>query len=148
MDPTGNVERELSLADPRDPLPRRPAGEVWRDALYRIPTLFGRMVFLASLRHPQTGLYTHESLAGLPPEDADRTLRSSHQQVFQQWISQGLEEQKADLDEYLGTAGGPRYALPYRNLVPSSAREVERQLYLTDLETLLELLRFEHGSVS
>jgi hypothetical protein len=51
------------------------------------------------------------------------------------------------LDEYLDTAGGPRYALAYRNLVPASARDVERQLYLTDLETLLELLRFEHGAV-
>lgn len=124
----------------------RPAAEVWRSILSRIPTIFGRLVFLASLRDPASGRYRHESLAPLfAPEEVDRTLRSSHQQVFQQWISAGLAEQKADLDEYLSTAGGPRYALPYRNLTPAAAREVERQLYLTDLETLLELLRFEGG---
>jgi hypothetical protein len=126
---------------------RRPAAEAWRATLSRIPTLFGRLVFLSALRDVNTGRYHHESLDALAKDDADRTLRNSHQQVFQQWISSGLAEQKSDLDEYLDTAGGPRYALAYRNLVPASAREVERQLYLTDLETLLELLRFEHGAV-
>jgi len=85
-------------------------------------------------------------MTNLPGDETDRTLRNSHQQVFQQWISSHLAEQKSDLDEYLRTTGGPRYALPYRNLAPASARDVERQLYLTDLETLLELLRFEHGA--
>ena len=127
----------------------RPAAEVWRRTLSQIPTLFGRLVFLSSLRDADSGRYFHDSLANLSgAEDADRTLRSSHQQVFQQWISAGLADQKSDLDEYLAAAGGPRYALPYRNLVPAGAREVERQLYLTDLETLLELLRYENGAAS
>ena len=129
-----------------EPFARRPAAE-WRSTLGQVRTLFGQLVLLSSLRDAQTGRYSHSSMAHLPgTEDVDRTLRNSHQQVFQRWISSGLAEQKADLDEYLSTAGGPRYALPYRNLVPASARDVERQLYLTDLETLLELLRFEHGA--
>jgi hypothetical protein len=125
----------------------RPAAELWRNTLSRIPTLFGRLVFLSSLREPQSGRYSHESLVNLwGSDDADRTLRNSHQQVFQQWISAGLADQKADLDEYLSTMGGPRHALPYRNLAPTTARAVEQQLYLTDLETLLELLRLEHDA--
>jgi len=67
--------------------------------------------------------------------------------VFSQWLGFSLAEQKSDLDEYLQVAGSPRYAVHYRNLVPATARDVERQLYLTDLETLLELLKFEHGGV-
>ena len=126
--------------------PLRPAADVWRGLVSCIPTIFGRLVYLSSLRD-SSGRYFHDSMASLPREDAERALRNSHQQVFQQWICFGLEEQKADLDEYLATAGGPRYALAYRNLVPATAREVERQLYLTDLETLLELLRFEHEAV-
>ena len=125
----------------------RPAAEVWRSILARTSTTFGRLVFLASLWDPASGRYNHESMAALfAPGEVDRALRSCHQQVFQQWISAGLAEQKADLDEYLSTVGGPRHALAYRNLTPVAAREVERQLYLTDLETLLELLRFEGGA--
>jgi len=125
---------------------RVPGTELWRKTLLQIPTLFGRLVFLASLRDPATGHYYHQGLAqSVGAEEADRNLCSSHHQVFQQWLGFSLAEQKADLDEYLSYGGAPRYALPYRKLVPSTAREVERQLYLTDLETLLELLKFEHG---
>ena len=121
----------------------RPGTESWRLTLSQVPTLFGRLVFLASLHDPQTNRYSHSSTADLPPDDADRLLRNSHQQIFQQWISSRLADQKADLDEYFSTVRGPRYALPYRNLAPATAREVERQLYLTDLETLLELLQYD-----
>ena len=95
---------------------------------------------------PATGHYYHQGLAqSLGTEDADRSLCNCHHQVFQQWLGFSLEEQKSDLDEYLRFGSAPRYALPYRKLVPATAREVERQLYLTDLETLLELLKFERG---
>ena len=123
----------------------RHGAESWRLAVSQVPTLFGRLVFLASLLDPQTNRYSHPATEDLPPEDADRLLRNSHQQVFQQWISSRLADQKADLDEYLSTAQGPRHALPYRNLAPATAREVERQLYLTDLETLLELLQYDQN---
>jgi hypothetical protein len=119
---------------------------MWRKTLAQIPTVFGRLAYLSALRDPATGRYSHEALARLlGPEDADRTLCNSHHQVFSVWLGFSLAEQKADLDDYLGTAGSPRYALHYRDLVPPTARDVERQLYLTDLETLLELLKYEHG---
>jgi hypothetical protein len=120
--------------------------EMWRKTLHQIPTFFGRLVFLASLRDPGTGHYYHQGLAQtIGAEDTDRSLCSSHHQVFQHWLAFSLEEQRADLDEYLRSSAGPRYALPYRKLVPPTARDVERQLYLADLETLLELLKFEQG---
>ena len=125
---------------------RTPVTEMWRKTLLQIPTHFGRLVFLASLRDPATGHYYHQGLAqSVGTEEADRSLCNSHHQVFQQWLGFSLAEQKADLDEYLSFGTAPRYALPYRKLVPPTARDVERQLYLTDLETLLELLKFEHG---
>ena len=93
-----------------------------------------------------TGRYSHEALERiLGSEGADRTLCNSHHQVFSEWLRFSLAEQKADLDEYLRATGSPRQALHYHDLVPRTARDVERQLYLTDLETLLELLKFEHG---
>lgn len=119
---------------------------MWRTTLSQVPTVFGRLAFLASLRDPATGRYTHESLLRtLGPEDTDRTLCNNHHQVFSEWLRYSLSEQKEDLDDYLRTGGSSRVALDYYHLVPPTARDVERQLYITDLETLLELLKYEHG---
>lgn len=126
---------------------RGPGVELWRESLSQIPTVFGRLVYLASLRDAATNRYVHASLTPLlGPEDADRTLCHSHHQVFSQWIGFSLAEQKADLDEYVRETGGQKHLLQqYGNLVPAKARDVERQLYITDLETLVELLRYENG---
>lgn len=123
---------------------RTPALALWRKTLSQVPTVFGRLAFMASLRNPVTGRYTHEELARLlSPEETDRALCNSHHQVFSEWLKFSLSEQKADLDDYLCTMGGVRAVFAYRHMVPPTARDVERQLYLTDLETLLELLRYE-----
>ena len=125
---------------------RSPAAIVWRNTLSQVPTVFGRLAFLASLRDPVSGRYSHESLVRpLGPEAADRALCNSHHQVFAEWLGFSLAEQKSDLDDYLRNATASRSAVDYHHLVPPTARDVERQLYVTDLETLLELLKYEHG---
>jgi len=125
---------------------RMPVAVLWRKTLAHVPTVFGRLAFLASLRNPTTGRYSHEDLLRvLGPEETDRALCNSHHQIFSEWLRFSLSEQKADLDAYLNTVGGSRDALDYRHLVPPTARDVERQLYVTDLETLLELLKYERG---
>ena len=78
-------------------------------------------------------------------EITDRTLCHSHHEIFSEWLGFTLEQQKADLDEYLMASHAPLDLVPYRDIVPATAHQVERQLYLADLETLVELLRFEHG---
>ena len=78
-------------------------------------------------------------------EITDRTLCHSHHEIFSAWLGFTLAQQKADLDEYLMASRAPLALLPYRDIVPPNAHQVERQLYLADLETLLELLRFEHA---
>jgi hypothetical protein len=127
-------------------LTRGPASDLWRNTLSRIPTHFGRLVFLASLRDTLTGRYLHPPLFEIAGREVtDRTLCHSHHQIFAEWLNFTLSEQKADLDDYLTSTQAPLETLPYRDLAPSTAHQVERQLYLTDLETLLELLRYEHG---
>jgi hypothetical protein len=116
-------------------------GDVWRRTLAPIPTLFGRLHYVAGLKDPQTGRYTHPALAqAVGQQNTDQTLRESHRQLFGQWLALSLEEQKLDLEEFLSGSGRPPDPRRYRELAPPEAHEVERQLYLTDLETVLELL--------
>ena len=132
---------------------RESAGKVWRKALAGIPTVFGRLVYLASLLDSTSGYYREPGMTSLlGPEGSDRSIRHSHYQVFSEWLAFSLAEQKADIDDFLRglghITGRPinwSASLPYRTLIPPGARDVERQLYLADLETLLELLKVEHA---
>ena len=109
--------------------------------------MFGRLVYLSGLRDG-AGLYSHPVLNELVGQsEADRTLCHCHHQVFSQWIGCSLAEQKADLDEYLGLSKNAIDLAFCRGLIPHAAHEVERLLYLTDLEMLLELRRLDHGGV-
>lgn len=123
---------------------RTPGAILWRNTLSQVPSVFGRLTLLASLRDAATGRYCNDTLLRLlGPEDADRVLCHSHHQVFSEWLKFSLAEQKTDLDEYLNGSGSSEGEFKYQHLVPPTARDVERQLYLTDLETLLELRKYE-----
>lgn len=140
--------------DKRAPVHTDAAFDVWRHTLSQIPSLFGRLVYLASLRDPNTGKYEHHGLALVfSEEEANKSLRSSHSAAFAEWIRFGLEQQKADLDLYLSQFFENKVLVienwlrltPYRNLLPASVRGTERKLYLADLEALLGILKNEYG---
>ena len=138
-------------------LERGAGSDLWRHTLSQVPSLFGRLVYLCSLRDPNTGSYQHYGLAQVfGAEAANRVLCESHEQSFGSWICLTLEQQKADLDLYLSGLSGNRCTIldtwirlqPYRNLVPSTTRQVERELYMTDLDAILGLLKNEYGVAS
>ena len=133
------------------------ASNLWRHTLGQIPSLFGRLSYLASLRNLNSGQYEHFGLAQrFDATEADLVLRESHIQVFNQWISSGLQEQKSDLEEYLGTVDADLRAVianwirvaPYQTCLPAETRQVERDLFLADLGRILEMLKFEHAVAS
>lgn len=140
---------------PSDALDRSAASDLWRNTLSQIPSVFGRLVYLASLRNSNSGRYEHHGLALLFGEDeANQALKRSHSKVFREWLTFNLEQQKADLDLYLAALYEDKRTVlttwlelaPYRALMPTSLRAVERRLYMADLKTLLELLGNEHGA--
>jgi hypothetical protein len=99
--------------------------ETWRDALQTIPTVFGRLVYLRSL-----------------PDCSELPIGYTTLQVFSSWLRLGISEQVRDLRAYLaGTDSRP--LTDFADLIPPAARDVERQLFLTDMETLVGLLRVE-----
>ena len=135
---------------------REPAGDLWRHTLARIPTLFGRVLYLASLRNHSSGAYEHPGLAQMVgDEEAEETLRRSHARIFQDWLCLTLEQQKADLQEYLAETPNPAATLAdwvasaaYGSWAPAAAQAAERRLFVGDLEILLGLLKREYGDVS
>lgn len=142
-------ERSAGLA-----FDRSAAADLWRNTISQIPTVFGRLVYLASLRNPNNGSYEHHGLALVfGDEEANKALRNSHVAVFAEWLTFNIEQQKADLDLYLsGLFEDKRVVIdtwlrlsPYRNLLPASVRGVERRLYMADFAALLELLKGAHG---
>ena len=148
----GSIRRENGVGFDRSPF-----SDLWRNTLSRIPTTFGRLVFLTRLRDQDTGEYTHFGFEQRVGEEAARVaLLQSHLQCFSEWLNFTLEEQKADLDLYLSGIESDKKTIletwtrtkPYRNLIPAAAPEFERSLYNSDLEALLELLTTVHGVAS
>ena len=142
-------------SDTTDRLQHTAVADLWRNTLSQIPTTFGKLVYLSSVRSPITGKYEHHGLALVFGEDeAGRALRKSHVHAFAEWLSFNIEQQKADLDLYLSSVLGEKRAVvetwlsvkTYRTFIPASAKPVEKKLYLADIEALIALLKNVHAA--
>jgi hypothetical protein len=124
--------------------------DLWRRTLSQVPTTFGQIVYLASLRDANSGRYQHFGLAQVySPNEANEALAASHLEVFGEWLNYPLARQQEDLEAYLASLDEDRGTVlrawaklsPYRNLVPAGASEAQRTLFEADLELILDLLR-------
>ena len=135
---------------PKPMLERSAAADLTKNTLSRIPTCFGRLVYLASLRDPNSGIYRHHGLAAIfGREDSRKALFQAHESTFQEWLDLPLEDKCEDLSEYLHGLEDPEAVVlehwtsvrPYRSYIPASARESERELFFAEFEALLETFR-------
>jgi hypothetical protein len=145
---------EYSRARENEVLDRKAASDLWRNTLSQIPSVFGRLAYLSGLRNSNSDRYEHHGLALVfGAAEAHTTLRKSHVRAFTEWLSFNLEQQKADLDLYLSTLDQDKRTVlstwlklaPYRSMIPSSVKPLQKRLYIGDLSALLELLRNEYG---
>lgn len=120
----------------------------------RLPSMLGQIACLASLRDPNSGTYSHPGIVDRSvSSDVDCELRLLHERIFHRWLNLRLEEQKSDLDVHLSGLPYDRASVirtwatleSYRCLVPVTATIAERQLFLSNVETLL---RIEMAEVS
>jgi hypothetical protein len=134
---------------------RDAASDLRRNTLSKIETVFGRLVYCSGLCDPNSGRYGHFGLAQIYGSlEADRALREAHRKTFSEWLSFTLREQWWDLEAYLSQLGGNQQAIlrewerngAYCFLVPANATDVERQLYLCDLEVILAGMRTALGA--
>ena len=121
-----------------------------------IDTAYGRLVYLAGLRNPDTGIYEHYGAdrGRITGMDTSRSLKRIHESIFREWVTYSLERKKADIELYIaGLAPVDRVQLidawlrltPYKNLVPASIQGPEREKHTSDFEAILGLLRNVYG---
>jgi len=113
-----------------------------------LPSLLAQLAYLAQLRDPNTGAYSYPAVTDRwRMQEAHRVLERLHTQTFRRWLKMNLEGQKADLDLYLSGLPCSRPTVvrtwvqieSYRCFVPASASPPERELFVSDMETLLRL---------
>lgn len=114
-----------------------------------IPTLFGRLTYIASLRDLSSGRFEHAGLAALYPDEAlQQALQFCHEQVFERILETSLENQLEDFRSCLqGMQGGLPVAVPhwlgmesYRVLLPENSPDYLRDLFCSNARALLEIL--------
>ena len=135
---------------PKGTLERTALGDLWKNTLSQIPTRFGRLVYCSSLRERNTGAYRHHGLSASFGRDAsEEALRNSHEETFSEWLALAIADKSADLGDYLRHLEDPsdevvRHLLlsgQLHILAPSSSLPVERDLFLSEMELLLEVIR-------
>jgi hypothetical protein len=133
---------------PKGVLERSASGDLWKNTLSRIHTIYGRLVYLASLRDANSGVYRHHGLMAMfGREESTKALRESHKGVFEEWLNLPLAEKHAELLSYLNSLDeSPAVVLEhwmraYRSLIPDGMRKPEVELFSRDLDALLEIVR-------
>jgi hypothetical protein len=118
------------------------------NTLARIPGLFARLTYIASLRDLSTGRYEHAGLSALYPDEAiQQALQLCHEQIFERILESPLATQQEDLRACLaGMEGGLsgvsshwRRIESYRVLVPEAVPDYLKDLFCSNLRALLEI---------
>ena len=117
--------------------------------LEALPNDLTRMIYLASLRDCNSGMYLHPELShqrGI--QAADRALRACHEQIFRRLLTTGLAEYVVQLQEYIRFTRGEILTVlktwkslqAYRATVPVSAVATSTELYFLNVAIALEVV--------
>ena len=141
---------------PKGMLERDALADLWKHTLSQIPSIYGRLVYLASLRDPNSGAYRHHGLsAAFGREQSTYALKKSHEQTFLEWLTMPLAAKNADFRAYLQSANseespqavvtylarGARYAAQ----APDAAGPAQREQFQLEVEILVELVKNDSG---
>ena len=125
------------------------SGYISDTVLLTLPNDLTRMIYLASLRDCNSGLYLHPELSyqsGL--RAADRALRACHEQVFRRLLTTRLPDYVGQLQEYIRYTRGEtitvlntwRSLQAYRATVPVGTPSISAELFFLNISVALEIL--------
>ncbi len=114
--------------------------------------MFERLSYLAGLREPASGMYKHERLGVLYGDTpVNEAIGKAHEEVFERILETPLEQQEQDLRAFLrmraiqAPNSGPNdfnyFAAGLQNCIPREAPSYLRDLFLSNVSALRELLQ-------
>jgi hypothetical protein len=139
-------------------LERDALADLWKHTLSQIPSTYGRLAYLASLRDPNSGSYRHHGLStAFGREQSTYALRTSHEQTFLEWLTLPLPIKNTDFRQYFQSVSSeesPRAVVTYLargaryvTQAPDSAGPAQRRQFQMEMGILLELLKNDSGEV-
>lgn len=116
--------------------------------LAAIPTDFGRLYYVSSLKDAESGLYEHDGLKTLYSENAVQAgLSHCHEELFSRILETPLSEQERDLRECLGSAGDTygevvecwRETRYFKEMCPEGLPDYLHDLFCSNMGALLAI---------
>ncbi len=125
--------------------------DLLRRTLSGVPCDLARLIYLASTRDYNSGVYHHEGLAArYGPEQARDALQVAHRDIFYGLVALSLKELVSELEVYVRSSREAPIEFihawqelePYRVAVPMEADSTMVQLFLSNIRLALEVLGF------
>ena len=119
-----------------------------------LPSCYSRLAYLCGLFHPSSGKYVHEPLAVVyGAENVHAVIAKCHEEVFERLLEMPLNAQGEELRRYLSSLTGTAdknsllCAQNAKKWIPPRAPVYLTELYCSNLDVLLELLRNDTSTV-
>ena len=117
--------------------------------LSAIPSDFGRLSYICSLKDSRSDLYEHDGLMNLYPAGAvQAALKHCHEELFSRILETPLKEQERDLRECLDAAGGSGWEAiknwettrSFQEMCPRDLPGYLQDLFCSNMTALLAIL--------
>ena len=117
-----------------------------------IPTVFGRLYYVSSLKDSSTGRYRHDGLADMYSENSvQQALEDCHEELFARVLETPLEEQARDLRKCLDAAGDRYWTVleawqrekSFEGMCPDGLPSYLSELFCSNLSALLAMFSEE-----
>ena len=116
--------------------------------LAAIPSDYGRLYYVSSLKNPDTGRYQHDGLADLYSEDSVQdALAQCHAEIFSRILEAPLRDQERDLRKCIEVAGDKFWAVVeswresrfFRTMCPEGLPDYLDDLFCSNMGALLAI---------